>query len=479
MALLVLLLIVSVHTGQRVRIPRSPNPWDIELLDGRKVKWGTPQLTYSVEALRAEFNRPIYLTAWLMPSLLINKQAGFEEYCDFIDEMVNLDGPNSLRGFGFGVWERNTVDVVRFPFIKVNGKFDLERINPVWLAETLFRIRYFVERGGTMIYTLVDGCSLYHDRDGWWKYHPWNGNNNINGTGNESKMIRHMYNWTDRGIPFADVTKHYVLKFMTDMVEILEAEFPGSIVYDFNEFGSGDSAHWYLNVDRDVFQKFGIPRHRKMFSMMGTEKKMGAIAEIMTEYIWQPHGISNLEEYQAIYQPGPGLVHPSADGRPPASREQAKLIIFNSLMDHRIGFENNRLWVPDNEHYWEQVDWDIALGIKEGFLMWYESQGGKMEEDKTKVIMIVENGETLETTLGALQKLARGFKKAQTGPEAEKVETYEDLGWMNVWGIFPLSYQLCKAAGHKRRDVSHCDDGSHHEVICDICKLVYHYDSSG
>jgi len=334
----------------------------------------TPKLTYPAKELHAEFNRPIYLTTWLFPAVLIYKKSTFEEYRDFIDTLVKNDYGNALRFFSAGVWEKHTVKNVRYPFVKKNGKFDLEKINPEWLEESLRRIRYFVRCGGTVVYTLIDGCSMYMNRDGWWKYHWWNGKNNINGTNTESKSVKHMYNWTERGIPGAAKTKYYVLKFMKDMVRILEEEFPGSIVYDFNEFYG--SSEWYLNVDRDVFQKFKIPKRRKMFSIVRPD--YGDVALIMSKYIWQPHGICSLDAYNSIYHPGPGLVQPSADGcSPPASRDQAKWIVFNSLMDNRIGFENNRYWKPEYSFtlggYWLQADWNIAKGMKEGFLLWYDA----------------------------------------------------------------------------------------------------------
>lgn len=338
-----------------------------------------PQLTYSVERLWEEFNRPIYLTTWLFPSLFISKLASWEGYKEFIDIMVENDYGNSLRVFAFGSWEGDWTHNLRFPFKKINGKFDLEQMDPEWLEETLRRIEYFVERGGAVIYTLIDKCSMYMNRAGFWNRHPWNGDNNINGTHEESKAVGYMYNWTERGIYGAKETKYYVLKFMKNMVRKLEKKFPDSIVYDFNEFNA--SPEWYLNVDRDVFQRFDIPRHRKMFSYTGRRLPgfpFGDVAEIMTKYIYQPHGICSLEAYQEIQIPGPGLIQPSADGcAPPASRSEAKWIVFNSLMDGRIGFENNRYWHKEwnvsEENLWKQADWNIAKGMKKGFLMWYEA----------------------------------------------------------------------------------------------------------
>jgi hypothetical protein len=46
-------------------------------------------------------------------------------------------------------------------------------------------------------------------------------------------------------------------------------------------------------------------------------------------------------------------------------------------LDSRIGFKNNRYWKPEYSSipggYWLQVDWNIAKGMKEGFLLWYEA----------------------------------------------------------------------------------------------------------
>jgi hypothetical protein len=58
-------------------------------------------------------------------------------------------------------------------------------------------------------------------------------------------------------------------------------------------------------------------------------------------------------------------------------------------------------------------------------------------------------------------------------------EKYKDLGWMNSWSSFPPEYLKCRQLKHKIKDISHFPSGAHHEVTCDICKLRWHYDSSG
>jgi len=50
---------------------------------------------------------------------------------------------------------------------------------------------------------------------------------------------------------------------------------------------------------------------------------------------------------------------------------------------------------------------------------------------------------------------------------------------MNGWKKDPIEYQKCRAAKHELMDISHNWYGSHHEVVCHKCKLIWHYDSSG
>lgn len=61
----------------------------------------------------------------------------------------------------------------------------------------------------------------------------------------------------------------------------------------------------------------------------------------------------------------------------------------------------------------------------------------------------------------------------------EIYEEYKDLGWMNGWSTFPEEYLKCRQLKHPVREIQHYDSGSHNEVICEICKLRWHYDSSG
>ncbi len=322
------------------------------------------KLFYSVKRLKEELGRTVYLSPFLIPSLFIDSQYPWDDYREFIDIIVENDYGNSIRAFSAGVWELYTVERMTYPFVKVNGKFDLEQMNEVWLNKTLRRIRYFVERGGVVIYTLIDGCSIYGDRPGWWNRHWWNGKNNINGTDEYHRSIHHMFHWSNiTGL----ATRYYVLKFMDEMVGLLEEEFPGSIVYDFNELSC--DTEWYMEVDRRIFQFHNIPKERKMFSFPASDNESAIY--LSDYYLYQVHGVDNLDSFNAEKIIFNNNVMYSADGMHPTNEEDTRALVYEILKGGDIGFENNRYWWKGIETLWERVNWDYAKGMKSGFLNWY------------------------------------------------------------------------------------------------------------
>lgn len=323
------------------------------------------KLFYSVERLKRETERTVYLSPFLIPSLFIDSQIPWDDYREFIDIIVENDYGNSLRAFSAGVWELYTVERMTYPFVKVDGKFDLEQTNQVWLNETLRRIGYFTDRGGVIIYTLIDGCSLYGKREGWWNKHWWNGKNNVNGTERQTRSIQHMFHWSNAA---ALTTRYYVLKFMDEMVELLEEEFPGSIVYDFNEF-EGDT-EWYMEVDRRIFQYHNIPKERKMLSFPRQENEKAVY--LSEYYTYQAHRIDSLVAYEIEDEIHYNEIMFSADGMAPTEEAMTKRLVYEILKGGNIGFENNRLWWEGVEDIWDRVDWSYAAGMRDGFLDWYK-----------------------------------------------------------------------------------------------------------
>lgn len=57
---------------------------------------------------------------------------------------------------------------------------------------------------------------------------------------------------------------------------------------------------------------------------------------------------------------------------------------------------------------------------------------------------------------------------------------YTDFGWANGWKEQPLEVTMCKAKKHKTFKTSYGQPFRqfHNEVRCEICKIIYHYDSS-
>jgi hypothetical protein len=75
----------------------------------------------------------------------------------------------------------------------------------------------------------------------------------------------------------------------------------------------------------------------------------------------------------------------------------------------------------------------------------------------------------------------REEKIAAKEAEAAAAETpWRDLGWLNSGLKDEAPLEACRAAGHKRTDIDTGppNRGLDHEVRCQICRIVYHYDSS-
>lgn len=62
------------------------------------------------------------------------------------------------------------------------------------------------------------------------------------------------------------------------------------------------------------------------------------------------------------------------------------------------------------------------------------------------------------------------------------MDAMTDLGWLNAGGetakAIDVAIAMCRVAGHKSKDVDHSHyRGTDHQVRCDECGYVYHYDS--
>jgi len=324
---------------------------------------GTPQLQYPVSLIQEKVGYPVYLCPTLIPSLFIDKEIPYEDYKTLIDRIVSDDAGNTLRGFAFGVWERSTMKLVRFPWKRMkSGKFNLNKIDPAWLSETVQRIEYFAERGGTVIYTLIDGCSLHNRPNSHWALHPWNGRNNINGTNHDPRTLWHIWDWNDGE---TRATRHYVLKFINMMIAILEERFPGKIVYDFNELDITFAG--YGMWDR-VYQAHHIPRNRKMFSFIEPEDEGYLVAEF---WMWQLHGINNLQSYYDKVGHPLGL-HYSADGYTANNTRQITELVYTICRHGNLGFELN-LQSTNSTYVIDLVDWKRAEQMMKGFRQWWNS----------------------------------------------------------------------------------------------------------
>jgi hypothetical protein len=76
------------------------------------------------------------------------------------------------------------------------------------------------------------------------------------------------------------------------------------------------------------------------------------------------------------------------------------------------------------------------------------------------------------------ERIARIEAKEAEALAAEK--PWQDLGWLNYGLKNGELVEACRAAGHKTTDIDKgpANRGLDHEVRCQICRIVYHYDSS-
>lgn len=72
------------------------------------------------------------------------------------------------------------------------------------------------------------------------------------------------------------------------------------------------------------------------------------------------------------------------------------------------------------------------------------------------------------------------MKKQHLDPKAVIMESkVRDLGWGNGWKQTPEIVKNCRKLKHRVSDIDHSGmRGTDHEVRCDVCGYVYHYDSS-
>lgn len=283
--------------------------------------------------------------------------------------MVENNYGNTLRFFSSSVTLPWTAEGNIHPYLKVGNKFDLRTVNKAWLKNLHDRIKYFIDREGTIILTLIDGCSLHNLEEGWWSRHFWNGRNNINGTSRKAGSI---YSIFAPETAAESRSAHFIVHYIRSLVTWLEYEFLGSIVYDFNEVRA--PWKWYIRMDKEILEPLGVPKHRKMFSYL---KKRKNVFRLMGRYFWQPHNIDNLNDYISLDRHHLWRLVPSGDGCASWDKNKVRNITKAMLEKGDRGIENNRLRGKEQCGLFCHVDWKRAEVMREAFIEWYDLYANK------------------------------------------------------------------------------------------------------
>lgn len=302
----------------------------------------------------------VYLSPFFLPRLMLDKSISFTQYTEYIDQYSEYG--NTIRVFAASVTLPWTAEGNRHPYEKVGDKFDLDVYCKVWYTELYNRIKYFVDKDGVVIVTLIDGCSLHKLPNGWWSKHFWNGNNNLQGTMTDPEDLYRIFKPMKKHSS-QHMTAYYVMDFITRLVQRLETAFPGHIVYDFNEFKA--PVEWYVMVDQTVFEPLGIPRERKMFSCVD-----GDPGRLINRYIWQVHQVNSLHSYFSIRRKFYWKIGISADGNEAMSIDGVRKLITSMLRMGDIAIENNRLARKEQCGLACHIDWALAKAMLRGYLDW-------------------------------------------------------------------------------------------------------------
>lgn len=138
---------------------------------------------------------------FLIPTFGINRRVKEEDAEWLIDKFAEQGWGNFMRLFVAGNWEPfwQQENRIWFPYLKKQGKFNLNKKNPKHFECLFRRADYLVERDIMPMFTLLDNCSTHRRRAGFWSTHWMNGDRNINDTHNESYSQTHWYEYN--GLP--------------------------------------------------------------------------------------------------------------------------------------------------------------------------------------------------------------------------------------------------------------------------------------
>jgi len=360
-------------TGKAVHLYK--NPLDYPNPSAGQVVKLDPNLR--VPEMVDRFGHPITICPTLIPTYGIEKSLDENLFCDrYLNRGATGGHFNAMRFFSFGVWEPFTIARVNFPYLKVGDKFDTSLINPEWIETLKRRIKQAVDRGYTVIITLTDNCSTHDRPDGWWGAHPWNGDNNVNGTSNWDGSVYHFYEDDKQSMPGIPESWMAIEFYVRYIVSQLDPLFRPYIIWEIcNESHAGEGYH---KLQREWLSDSGVTEDwRVMTSMDGMEHHGDfPFLKFYKKQMWQylryaVHNIQTVDKYVQMKDDWmrPGVrFQASEDGLRPIDASQYREFVRTILEDGALGFESNeRPWWYHNVFNPDLWNWARISEIGKGF----------------------------------------------------------------------------------------------------------------
>lgn len=273
---------------------------------------------------------------------------------------------------GFGNWEPFTLKRVHRPYlIDKSGDFELDEFNPAWIDTLDRRIGQRAERQMSTTVVLIDDCSTHTHvhSPGWWNAHPWNGDNNINGTSNWKPSIYHFYEEQHQNVPGIQETAKHIEAYVRFMVRRLDKKYKPFIHWEITN--EGQAGHGYNKIIREWLREEGVKEDWRVQTSLNVTH-LSSYKKQMSQFLnYSIHGINAWERYKEakkLVQSGVRFL-PSEDGREPTWPVGFyKDMTYKMLKDGALGYEaNERPWWYDNVFNPDLYNWHRILMIGLGW----------------------------------------------------------------------------------------------------------------
>lgn len=259
--------------------------------------------------IKQQMGYPIYMGAFFAKDLGISfTDFKWEAVTKFLDRLAREYLSNTVRMFAWLAYP----DSVHYPHpLKANGKYDLNKINPIWWEQLHRTIKYAVDRGLMVRLVIFDE----HSFNRRWAYHWCNPRLN-DGFRRADGKVYTMYGdkyghtkWSNYCVRNDErcqdeckeqycTNMHYWFFMYDEVIKKLNDEFGDYIAFESNEINAG--AFWHEDVGKRLKNVYGIPQWRMITSPVGGVEWVNTKKSIRQYWIPEIHGVIDENSYDEV-----------------------------------------------------------------------------------------------------------------------------------------------------------------------------------